>query len=279
MLGKKNLAALIALVLLLTALVGCVQETGNAGLAGLAEEAESKAEASLYPNPDRDSYGIGIFIDQNRNPIQKPVKEAFVNLPAMPEDFAEKMHSMRSGNFNSIALGLEEAYFKQPEFLPKFGEIGLRYWLSPDLKRWGREGFGIYPADQSYKIRPGKQIYITAFLHSAYGIETFQGLRLYHFFPEDENLARFFSVAVEPESILLGPTYPIVDGNWMHRVRIKIKASSEAQPGSYSIGFNTASPQPGLNGEWGEKYGYKYVAGAGMFSIGRPRLRIELRVE
>lgn len=279
MLGKKNLAVLVALILLLTALVGCVQETGKTALVSGVEETVGEVEKVLYPNPDRDSYGIGIFIDQNRNPVRKPVKEAFVNLPAMPEDFAEKMYSMRSGNFNSIALSLEEAYFKQPEFLAKFEEIGLRYWTGPDLKRWGREGFGIYPADQSHSIKPGKQIYITAFLHSAYGIETFQGLHLYPFFPENENAAKFFSITVEPESILLGPTYPVVDSNWMHRVRIKIKASSEAQPGSYSIGFNTASPQPGLNGEWGKEYGYKYVAGAGMFSIGRPRLRIELRVE
>ncbi len=274
---RKYLAVLLFLVCLLVALLGCVQQPGEVVLAD--DTAIQETGEGAYPNPDRDSYGTGIFIDENRNPIRKPVKEAFAELPAMPEDFGEKMHSMDSGLFNSIALGLEEEYYKQPEFLPLFEEIGLRYWQSPDLRRWGKEGFGIYPSERAHKIKPGGELYVTVFVHSAYGIESFQGLRLYSFFPCDKNAERFFSIEIEPENMLVGPTYPIVNRDWMHKVVIKIKASEEAEPGRYLIGFNAASPAAEQDNEWREEHGSMYVSGGGMFSISRPRLSIRLIVE
>lgn len=288
MIAGRKFFALVGWAFSLIALAVFIQQM-PAGLVGLAAPPASptgaaglvqpvNAPANLLPNPDRNSYGIGIFIDANRNPVRKPVKEAFVNLPAMPADFGEMIHLMRTGNFNQIALGLGAAYFKQPEFLPRFEEIGLPYWTRHDLRRWGREGFGVYPAEQQYSLKAGQEISIAAFVHSAYGIETFQGMQLYPFFPQDENAALFFSISIEPLNILLGPTYPIVDANWMHRVVIKIKARNEAPKGSYLIGFNPTLPDAALSNEWSERYGYKFVAGQGMFSIDKPRLAIWVKV-
>jgi len=281
-LANRKAIALVASTCLVAALVVLLKGS-PIGLVNLAPAAESTAAAqppaNLFPNPDRDSYGIGVFIDANRNPIRKPIKEAFVDLPLMPDDFAEKINSMRSENFNSIALELSEAYYKQPEFLPKFGELGLHYWQAPDLKRWGREGFGVYPAEQQYSLKAGGKVQIAAFVHAAYGIETFQGMQLYPFFPQDENAALFFSITIEPKSILLGPTYPTVDGNWIQKVKIKINASNETPKGNYLVGFNATLPGAEQNAAWQEKHGYKYIAGQGMFSIGTPRLGIWVKVE
>ena len=274
-------------VILLAAAIVSVQISGNptgaltlAQADGLGTQGEGlgapPAQQNPFPNPDRNQYGIGVFPDANRNPVQKPVNEAFANLPAMPGDFGGQMNGIRSGD--TTGLGLGEQYYKQPEFLPQFGQIGLNYWKAPDLKRWGREGFGVYPAEQSYSVKAGNQIYITAFVHSAYGIETWQGMSLAHSFPEDENAAGFFSVDVEPSNFLLGPAYPVMDANWIQKIVIKISALPGTPKGNYLLGFNSDSPEPSLDEKWAAEHKGRYVSGGGMVSIGRPRLGVSLSV-
>jgi len=268
---KKILVVLVAAVFLLS---GCVEPAEE-------EQPLPSGPGSLekIPNPDRSSYGTGLFVDSQGKAVEKPVEEAFVDLPLMPEDFGETIHLMQEGNFDAVAKGLGEEYFKQPEFLPKFEEIGLNYWTKHDTTRWGREGFGIYPSDQTAVVSIGEEIELVAFVHTAYGVETFQGLSLYSFFPEEENAAGIFSVKIEQENILLGPSYPIMDGNWMQKIVIKIKAKENAIPGDYLIGFNAGSPEQDLSKEWAEKFGPKYVSGKGLFSIDRLRLKAIITVK
>jgi len=277
-------------VILLAAAIVSLQISGNptgaltlAQVDGLGAQGEGlgapPGQQNPFPNPDRNQYGIGVFPDADRNPVQKPVNEAFANLPEMSEDFGKQMHGVRSGGTTALAPGLGEAYFKQPEFLPEFEKIGLRYWKAPDLKRWGREGFGVYPAEQSHSVKAGNQIYITAFVHSAYGIETWQGMSLAHSFPENGNASEFFSVEAEPKSFLLGPTYPVMDANWIQKIVIKISVRQDTPNGTYLLGFNSDSPEPWLDDKWAAEHRGRYVSGRGMVAIGKPRLGVSLRVE
>jgi len=278
--GKKKMVLAALLALLVLAMVAATQFWPGTGLFWLGgeEKAGPELERQLRPNPDRAAYGMGTFIGEGRQPISRPIKEAFSKLPAMPKDFGDKMYFIKEGNFAEETLSLEEAYYKQPEFLPRFEEIGLKYWKSPDLKRWGKEGFGIFPWEQGIEIKPGEKVYITAFLHSAYGIETFQGLRLRPVFGGEE-MERHFKVWVEPENFLLGPSYPEMDANWMQKLVIGVEAGESLKKGNYSIGFEAMEPEAELGEYWAGKYGHLYVAGPGMSGTGKPRLVVYIRMD
>ncbi len=265
---KKMFLPVLFTILLFTC--GCIQAPLQEQSAGQGNETQQK------PVIDRDSYGLGIFLNESQQPIKKPIKEAFANLPMLPNDFWEKRNSFESGDF-SIAKQLDENYYLQPEFLPEFKEIGLPYWKNPDLSRWGAYGFGVYPANQNYSIKKEEEITVFAFVHSAYYIQSFQGIKLV--VVDTNTVQENFVVEIEPENILLGPTYPVIDKKWMHKVAIKIKAKEDTPARIYSIGFDAIAPDAEAESKWSETQSQKYFSGAGNISINRPRLNIFLKVE
>ena len=271
---------------------GCVQPEEIEGKEKVTDE-----EIEEFENPDRDAYGTGIFlIDENRNVMEKPIKEAFVLLPGMPGDFAFRVNEMLEienvRKFKEFTEDLDKSYYKQPEFLPTFESAGLPYWQNPRLEIWGVMGWGIFPADQHLSVSRGREVVTHFYIHSAWGIETFQGVRLYPFFPEQnynssgnlyneqnaEATSKYFEVEVSPENFLLEPTYSIISENWIYRVDVKIGVSGDAEAGTYVLGFNGTSPSPELNERWGSKYERYFVSG-GVSDLGRPRARINITVE
>lgn len=244
---------------------GCVQEQ---------DPTEPEAGA---PAIDRQAYGTGIFLDSQGNPVEKPIEEAFVNLPPVPGDFWSKKKAFETGGF-SAAESIGEDYFLQPEFLPEFEEIGLSYWKQPDLERWGAYGFGVYPAEQAISLKRGEQTTVFAFVHSAYYIQSFQGLKLV---PVDSNsLLEDFEIGVLPKNILLGPSWPVFDRMWMHDAAIRIRVRENALPGVYKISFDAENPDKEAEEKWVEKLaGKKYFSGTAQVSISRPRLVVFVQVE
>ena len=96
----------------------------------------------------------------------------------------------------------------------------------------------------------------------------------------DANAAgKNFDVLIEPQNILLGPTYYEIDRRWMHKAAIKIRAKPNTLPGIYVIGFDFSVPDADVESSWAVGQFPKYFSGAGEMSIGRPRLRIYVTVK
>lgn len=273
LLDKAAFIALLALV----ALSGCIQNSSgwpsdsNAdGNFGTADQAGTGI--------DRNSYGEGWFFNANSPPTKGPIQNAFLELPIPPKDFKQKVNALiQSTNFFEFSkkgLELEEEYYVQPEFLPNFSEIGLQYWKNPDLNHWGVYGFGFYPSDEEFNLKRGEEVTAVTFYHSGWYVQTFQGARLEASFPEDQ-----LEVKIEPENVLLEPSYPTVSRGWIRKIAIKIRAKAGAPPGNYEIGINPVAPDANAEAEWNSSFAGKYRPVSSQNSLGRDRFRIKVMIE
>lgn len=222
--------------------------------------AEKEIEEEFL-NPDRDAYGTGIFIDENRVPYEQKIENVFVNLPEMPSDFAEVKFNLEDGNYDFMVANLTEEYYRQPEFLPNFEQAALAYWKAPDLTHWGVYGYGFYPSKLFYEMRNEQSLDVYFFVHSAWNVETYQGAKIVPVISDE--LKEKFDFEISPENILLEPTYPIVSENWIYKIKATITPKSDLETGAYEFKFDFAKPDSELNSEWGEKYKYYFPVGSG----------------
>ena len=237
------------------------------------------------PNPnagiDRNSYGNGWFFNANEAPKILPIQNAFLNLPEAPADFNEKvsglMESADYAEFSQRALELDENYYLQPEFLPNFAEIGLQYWKNPDLNHWGVQGVGFFPSDETFEIERGKELTAVTFYHAGWYVQNFQGAKLSVVLPQGAE--KFLSAEISPESVLLEPTYPLVESGWIKKIIVKIKASEMLEKGKYEVGIELVQPAPEDQNAWENEFGERYVDVSGQNSLGRQRFRAIVSVK
>ncbi|MFH1239818.1 MAG: hypothetical protein V1672_01250 [Candidatus Diapherotrites archaeon] len=261
---SKYFFIILVLLLGVTLIFGCAEPIENKEIISDGKPAELIIEKpkEKIPNPDRELYGTGIFIDENRNTYESEIKNAFVNLPEMPEDFADVKFYLETEGFDFIVPKLTEAYYKQPEFLPNFEQAALPYWENPDLTHWGVYGYGSYPSKLSYVMKKNESLDIYFFVYSAWKIETYQGTKIVPVISDE--LKEKFDFEISPENILLEPTYPKVSENWIYKIRIKITPLETLEKDTYEIRFDFAEPDSELNNGWGEKYKYYFPVGSGI---------------
>lgn len=241
------------------------QNSVNAGMAG-QEQVNELLEF-------RKAYGNGFFLTGiERQTVEKEMSFAFIELPAPPSDFFEVRNELMVGNF-SDAESLEREYFEQPEFVPKFFENGLPYWKREKFDRKGMQGFGILAGEKQVRLKKGEEKQVFVFLHSAWGVETFQGISL-----AVEGMPEGVKVEIEPVEFLLSPTFPIIKQGWNHKVKIKIRVLESASAGNFVLSFTGKSPSSEKNKEWKEFYGSKYVSGS-ISGIANQLLSIQVSVE
>lgn len=178
----------------------------------------------------------------------------FSKLPPFPNNFSKALSE------NTL-----EVYYKQPEFYPTFETKGLNYYVNPPGDYLGFYGYGTYPSSERITAKQGDNKTLTTFFLTSWYVVSYQGLK---FVLDNESLKEYFDIQIEPDTILLEPTYPVFEYNWTQKILIKIHVKDNALKGTYKIGINVESPPTDIENEWIERY-RGYTSG-GMFSIGKP---------
>jgi len=209
--------------------------------------------------PQRESYGV---------PTQ-----VFSDLPPLPSDFGLLLQLLQENRLRFDQV--PERYWKQPEFLPKFEERALSFWKKPDATRWFVQGYGFYPAGESISLKRGEQKTVVAFVHTAFGVRTFQGMRLNPVM--ESNRSGFLSVQVQNPIILLEPAYPKFYANWIQRVSLVVSVRENAPIGEYRVSLQPAQPPTEYGNRWRDDYGSYYV-GSGGSPLGRPQFQLKVAV-
>src|SRR5438445_2716514 len=124
----------------------------------------------------------------------------FANLPSYPKNFGEVdigfQLSKYPFNENFSIVASDENYWKQPEFYPDYAsEQNLQKWstvryLGNGQVRSSTEGvtagYGMYPGDQVIEqIHPGQDWKIISFIHSAWGVNVYQGIGMNLVYPSE----------------------------------------------------------------------------------------------
>jgi len=181
----------------------------------------------------------------------------FSKLPKYPKDL--------NGDLN----------WKQPEFYPRFEEEGVKYYVNPPLNYLGFYGYGAFPSDVILDVGQNEQIVKTTNFYTSWFVVTYQGLKLIPIIPD--NAKDYFEVSIEPENILLEPTFPVFEYNWTQKVTIKVNVKNPPK-GEYTIGIGVSEPESRFSDIWFKKYGGRYIAGS-IFDIGRPPYQMVLRIQ
>lgn len=169
--------------------------------------------------------------------------EVFSELPEYPKNFNIMKRDIYSGQIIELNK-VNENIWKQPEFYPTWEQNGLTWFQNHDYSRWGVHGYGFFPAELSYTVSnmtSNDQLDVYSFLHTSWGIETWQGLKL---IPISSN-SNLFNVVVTPNDILMDPTFPKLYENWTQKIHMQITAKQSIPKGIYtfSIGFQTPSAE------------------------------------
>jgi len=189
--------------------------------------------------------------------------EAFSKLPEYPQDL--KVDAVTLEN---------ETYYKQPEFYPTFEENKF-YYIDPPQNYLGFYGYGSFPSEGTYHRKSNEEITSTFLMYTSWYVIKYQGIKLDVVM--DESIKKYFDVTIEPDVILLEPTYPVFEYNWTQKVTVKVKIKDPPQ-GQYSIGM-IVSPAPGEYSQiWSEKHGLKYTSG-GFFTLNQPIYKLDVRIE
>ncbi len=186
----------------------------------------------------------------------------FSELPPYPKDFSE-----------TVTLTTPEEIYKQPEFYPNWEDQGLPYYKNPPGQYMGFYGIGAYPSRAFVALREEDKITEVTFFHTSWYIINYQGMELYL---RNESLKNYFDVIIEPNIIVLGPTFPRFHYNWTQKIKITIIPKNPPK-GDYVFEIDAREPPQEYSEIWSKKYDIRY-SDVGMFSIGRPFYQLQITV-
>lgn len=173
--------------------------------------------------------------------------DVFKDLPAFPANFTVIKRDVYAGQITDLNH-ISEHVYKQPELYPTWESNGLQWFQNHDYSRWGVHGYGFFPGELSYSVTnmtAGDTIDIYSFLHTSWGIETWQGLKLNPVYNSD-----YFNVAITPSDVLLEPTFPKFYTNWSQKITMKITAKELIPAGTYDFSITFSSPSNELSSLW-----------------------------
>ena len=167
-----------------------------------------------------------------------------VNIPDKPEDY-ELIKRAFSEGFMDIEK-LNESYWLQPDFYPGWSAAKGVY-EQHDYSRWGVYGHGAYPSNPTICFKtdkPGEWVRFTVLYRTGFGIETWQGVKLV---PEDNE---YFDVELNPNQMLLSPTFPVFAKDWVRKLSIKVTIKKQPPAGNYTVNIYSAPVDKELADKW-----------------------------
>lgn len=186
-----------------------------------------------------DSSSPCVGVSRDSYPLDPAV---FDLLPPLPPCLVSVSHSVESGSFSQLDW-ISEEYYLQPEFYPPFEEEGLRAWSDPSRTHYGAVGYGLYPFESILVLSPGESATVRLFLHSGFGVRSFQeGVLVAR-----PDLPKYLSVSlddVSSSSIVLSPSFPQFYPGWVHPVDVTITRSSSSPLTPMTVSLYSSSVLP-----------------------------------
>jgi len=180
--------------------------------------------------------------------LSTPVLDAaMVKLPDKPDKFdliKRNFYDSQIDDFNN----LEEGMWKRPEFYPTWERSGIHKYIDHDYTRWGVHGYGFFPGEQSWAVnnmQEGDEMVFHTFLHTAWGVETWQGMQLVPVY--DDTL---FDVTITPNEFYLEPTFPVFYPEWTKIIEFRVVAIDTIPAGEYIITLKVLPPDESRTEEW-----------------------------
>lgn len=195
----------------------------------------------------------------------------FSELPAYPEDFKSVYTAVYMDAYNlmenfSIRYP-DENYFNQPEFYGEesFVKTGVQYYTSKPLI-WGAGG-GPYRADWIISnVSVGDTFPVVTYWHNGWSVYKYQAFQLVPEFPESatirlgdykvvqdpEQAKACFDININPNNLLLSPTYPIFYQGWTQKIVAEITPKCS---GDWVINIVAVKPTPEFKSDIIYKYG------------------------
>jgi len=232
----------------------------------LIQEEQGKQEKVIEETPkenflleQRKSYGINSTV--------------FSELPEPPSDFNKIVSLYHQGKFRD-AMFFSEKYFSQPEFYPSFLQNSFSYWQNPVTTHYGVYGYGSFPVKKTVIVKQGEKLETKFFVHSGYGIRTFQGIQLNSVFDKGKE---FFEVTIKEPVFLLEPNFPKFEKNWAKDVLFDVQLKENVPEGFYNLKIFVSSPPKEFSDKWNKEY-EKYFD-AGEFSTDTALYELQIIVE
>lgn len=156
-------------------------------------------------------------------------------------------------NFNNI----DPAIWKRPEFYPTWERSGIPSFKNHDYSRWGVHGYGFFPSVESWTVHnmsSGNTLTYHVFLHTAWGVETWQGMKLIPICNDT-----LFNVEITPNEFYLEPTFPTFYPEWTKKIKFTVTAMEKIPPGTYSIRVDVGVPNDAKTEAWSWEILDKYT--------------------
>ncbi len=213
-----------------------------------------------------DLTGFSIFDNRPKYCLEDKCveKTVFERLPRFPNNFNQSKKDIQTA---------KEDVWKQPEFYPTWESDGLKYYIDRPKDYLGYFGYGSYPSAAIFYYQ-GKPIETSFYVQTSWFIINFQGIKLETII--DEIYKDNFIVEINPDTLLLAPTYPFFDYNWTQKVNVKITAKNVSK-GEYKIVIDAISPPEYFEEKWGRTYGKGYSS-VGIFKTDTPLLEILVKI-
>lgn len=234
---------------------------------------------------------VGIIDDPYR-PIYLFSDEVFKNLPPIPDDFYEikKLYATQTlQDYDRLTLN----YYLQPEFYPWWFDIANETYTR-DPRIHGKFGAGFYPSKVNITIQQGLTFDLTTLLYTSPGVETYQGTLIEVSY--DKNLIEVQILEPTPTEIesqnplphlsfnpeepsfflLLKPTYPYFNSDWVKKFKIRITA---LKPGNTTLTIKNSKPPEEIDNYYIDLYGREnYTSGNTFFGMNLPAFKAKIHV-
>ena len=168
-------------------------------------------------------------------------------LPEKPETYElikRNFYDSQIDDFTQLDIGV----WKNPDFYPTWDRSGIISFTEHDYTRWGVHGYGFFPSEASWGVtnmQAGDELTFHTFLHTAWGVETWQGVKL-----APVCNSELFDVTLSPNEFYLEPIYPFFYEEWTKMIEFKVVAKTDVPTGTYPITLKVESPSKELNEQW-----------------------------
>jgi hypothetical protein len=194
----------------------------------------------ILENIDRSKYGTNMG--------------AFARLPNVPDDWGSVKFAFDNGKYY-ILRSITDTYIKQPEFYDDWKTLGLGYHMNNGMGC--NVGFFATPSSQRIYTKDGADITTYIILRSSFCDTSRQALKLKAEYPQsgitDDGVifsqdpavaSRYFSIAYNPDGVVLGRAYPVFDADWAQKVQVTISVAKDTPKGLYIVSLMPAEYRP-----------------------------------
>jgi len=221
-----------------------------------------------------------IVNDPNR-PIYPFSEKVFEDLPPYPPDLPEIRHLYATQTLQDYDR-LTPEYYLQPEFYPWWFDICNKTYTK-DPRIHGKFGAGFYPSKADITLQEGTEFILTTLLYTSPGVECYQGTVINLSYDK----SKIYVEILEPNKtevptytgnkffLLLKPTYPKFNKEWVKKFKIRIVALSE---GDTTLIVKNEKPPKVIDDYYRELYGNNYTSGNTFFGMTLPAFKASIHI-